>query len=81
MESFHNEGLVHGDLHEPNMICSGENIVLLDLDWGGQAREALYPCASLNPELTDGQESIDQEIMKDNDIQILENTLKQLQNV
>ena len=49
--------------------------MLLDFDWGGPVGEASYPCTWLNPELTDGRESVDQEIAKDNDIRILENTL------
>ncbi|KAH9175131.1 hypothetical protein EDB89DRAFT_1848079, partial [Lactarius sanguifluus] len=54
VKAFDDEDLVHGDLHEPNMICNGGDILLLDFDWGGQVGEASYPCAWLNPDLTDG---------------------------
>ena len=75
--SFHREELVHGDLRKPNMICSDENIMLLDFDWGGRVGKASYPRGWLNRELTDGRESADEEITKDDDIRILENTLAQ----
>ncbi|KAH8979285.1 hypothetical protein EDB86DRAFT_2814747 [Lactarius hatsudake] len=78
VQAFHDEDLVHSDLWKPNMICNGEDILLLDFDWGGQVGEALYPCAWLNPDLTDGQESISLGIIKDDDIRILQNTLATL---
>ncbi|KAI9449640.1 hypothetical protein BJY52DRAFT_1192413 [Lactarius psammicola] len=78
VESFHAEDLVHGDLRQPNMIiCGKENIMLVDFDWGGRVGEALYPRSWLNPELTDGRESVDQEITKDDDNRILRKTLAQ----
>jgi tRNA A-37 threonylcarbamoyl transferase component Bud32 len=32
MQSFHDEGLVHGDLREPNILCDGENVMSIDFD-------------------------------------------------
>ncbi|KAI9449631.1 hypothetical protein BJY52DRAFT_1192401 [Lactarius psammicola] len=78
VQSFHEANLVHGDLREPNMICSGETIMLVDFDWGGRAGEVSYPHARLNPELTNGRESVDGKIMKDDDDRILDNTLARL---
>ncbi|KAH8977111.1 hypothetical protein EDB86DRAFT_2863378 [Lactarius hatsudake] len=75
VQAFHDEDLVHGDLRKPNMICNEEDIFLLDFDWGGQVGEASYPCAWLNPDLTDGREDIGLGITKDDDIRILRNTL------
>ncbi|KAH9160464.1 hypothetical protein EDB89DRAFT_2166122, partial [Lactarius sanguifluus] len=78
VQAFHDEDLVHGDLREPNMICDGEDILLLDFDWGGRVGEASYPCACLNSDLTDGREGISLGITKDDDIRVLQNTLAKL---
>ena len=81
VKSFHDKGLVHGDLREPNIICDGEQVMLIDFDWGGAAGEASYPRANLNPELIDGRASTDVEITKGDDIRVLENTITKLCNV
>ncbi|KAI9448414.1 hypothetical protein H4582DRAFT_1802901, partial [Lactarius indigo] len=77
VRSFHNQGLVHGDLRQPNMICRGERIMLIDFDWGGRLGEASYPHAQLNPQLTTGRQSVDEEITKDDDNRILQQTLQE----
>jgi hypothetical protein len=78
VKSFHDNGLVHGDLREPNLICDGDKIMLVDFDWGGEDGKTSYPCGNLNPGLTDGRASTDGEITKDDDIRILGNTLRNL---
>jgi RIO1 family len=80
MQSIHDHGLVHGDLREPNMLCDGEKVILVDFDWGGKVGEAYYPTARLCPELMDGRHSTDPKITKDDDRRVLENTLKELKN-
>ncbi|KAH9065107.1 hypothetical protein EDB83DRAFT_2291675 [Lactarius deliciosus] len=76
VDSFHDEGLVHGDLRQPNMICNGEKIMLIDFDWGGRVGETSYPHAQLNPQLTTGRQSVDGEITKDDDDRILQQTIR-----
>ena len=78
MNSFHENGLVHGDLREPNLICDGNKIMIVDFDWGGQAGMTSYPCGNLNPELTDGRTSDDGKITIADDIRTLGNTLGNL---
>ncbi|KAH9007210.1 hypothetical protein EDB86DRAFT_3069881 [Lactarius hatsudake] len=76
VRSFHDQGLVHGDLRQPNMICRGERIMLIDFDWGGRLGVASYPHAQLNPQLTIGRQSVDGEITKDDDDRILQQTIQ-----
>ncbi|KAI0252130.1 hypothetical protein BJV78DRAFT_1352562 [Lactifluus subvellereus] len=78
MQSFHDQGLVHGDLREPNMLCDGEKVMLIDFDWGGKVGEVYYSSARLCPELTDGRRGTDPKITKDDDRRVLQNTLKEL---
>ncbi|KAI9510354.1 hypothetical protein F5148DRAFT_1166497 [Russula earlei] len=33
MESLHSDGLVHGDLRDPDVVCE-EEMMALDFDWG-----------------------------------------------
>ncbi|KAH8999519.1 hypothetical protein EDB92DRAFT_1941159 [Lactarius akahatsu] len=77
VDSFHEQGLVHGDLRQPNMICHGERIMLIDFDWGGRVGEASYPHARLNPQLTIGRQSVGGEITKNDDDRILQQTLQE----
>jgi RIO1 family len=78
MQSFHDHGLVHGDLREPNILCDREKVVLIDFDWGGNVGEVSYPTARLCPELMDGRHGTDPKITKVDDRRVLENTLKGL---
>lgn len=80
VQSFHDEGLVHGDLRESNILCDGETVMLIDFDWGGAVGEASYPFVRLSSELTSGQDSIDRKITKDDDRRVLHNTLEQLES-
>jgi hypothetical protein len=45
VQSFHNEGLVRGDLQEPYILCDGEKVMLIVFDWVGVVGEAYYPHA------------------------------------
>ncbi|KAH9007237.1 hypothetical protein EDB86DRAFT_68464 [Lactarius hatsudake] len=76
VDSFHDQGLVHGDLRQPNMICNGERIMLIDFDWGGRVGETSYPHARLHPQLTIGRQSVGGEITKIDDDRILQQTLQ-----
>jgi len=73
--------LVHGDLREPNILCVGEKVMLIDFDWGGRVGEAYYPTALLTYELTDGRFNTNPKITKDDDLRVLANTLGRLENV
>ena len=81
MQDFHDKGLVHGDLREPNILCNGEKVMLIDFDWGGKVGEACYPHARLCSELIDGRDSTDRWIMKGDDERVLQNTLEGLKMV
>ena len=81
VDSFHNEGFVHGDLREPNILCEGDQVMLIDFDWGGKVGEACYPSAQLCSELVDRRVSLGSEIMKADDIRVLGNTIKKLKEV
>ncbi|KAH9007198.1 hypothetical protein EDB86DRAFT_64410 [Lactarius hatsudake] len=76
VDSFHDQGLVHGDLRQPNMICHGKRIMLIDFDWGGRVGEASYPPVWLNPLLTIGRQSVDREITTNDDDRILQQTIQ-----
>ncbi|KAI9455722.1 hypothetical protein HD554DRAFT_264198 [Boletus coccyginus] len=77
--SFHGEGLVHGDLRSPNIVCNDQGVVVIDFDWGGKLGEASYPISQLNPDLTEGRDSTDLKITKEDDIRVLNKTLKYLE--
>jgi Ser/Thr protein kinase RdoA (MazF antagonist) len=79
IKSFHDNGLIHGDLHEPNILCSGGEVMLIDFDGGGKVEEAYYPTAQLCLELTNGRDGDNPKITKADDTRVLGNTLKELQ--
>ncbi|KAI6098355.1 hypothetical protein EDD17DRAFT_226114 [Pisolithus thermaeus] len=39
VEFFHAEGLVHGDLRYPNIICDQDRVMLIGFKWGGKEGE------------------------------------------
>jgi hypothetical protein len=49
VNSFHKQGLVHGDLRDTNFLVREESkalkIKLVDFDWGGKEGETKYPSA------------------------------------
>ncbi|KAF9003645.1 hypothetical protein BDQ17DRAFT_1409037 [Cyathus striatus] len=76
---FHNQGFVHGDLRDANIISGHDGRVqLVDFDWGGKDGEVSYPVFRLNPELTEGRTSQDLIIRMADDIRILDRTLEKL---
>jgi hypothetical protein len=81
MQSFHDEGLVHGDLREPNILCDGEKMMLIDFDWGGQVGKACYPRARLCHDLMEGRDGTSPQITKGDDRRVLRNTLEELKNI
>ncbi|KAH0830118.1 hypothetical protein J3R83DRAFT_1456 [Lanmaoa asiatica] len=76
VQSFHDQNLVHGDLRGPNIICDGNRIMIIDFDWAGTMGEVSYPICQLNPDLTDGRDSLDRKITKADDLRVLDRTLK-----
>jgi serine/threonine protein kinase len=79
VQSFHDNGFVHGDLHNPNIICDDRgNLFLIDFDWGGKEGEAFYPTAKLNEELLEGRTSVDLKITRSDDDRVLHKTLDKL---
>lgn len=75
--SFHSAGFVHGDLRDPNIICNGDRVLLIDFDWGGKAGQASYPSDihNLNPELLSGRSSVDTTITVSDDERVLKSTI------
>ena len=72
---FHDEGFVHGDLRDANILSGDDGCVkLVDFDWGGRDGEVSYPTPRLNRELVDGRSSEGLRIMKADDLRILNNT-------
>jgi len=78
VQAFHEMDLVHEDLREPNILCVGEKVMLIDFDWGGRVGEACYPAVTLTDELTDGRPNTNPKITKDDDLRVLGNTLRNL---
>ena len=73
---FHNEGFVHGDLRDANILSGDDGCVkLVDFDWGGRDGEVSYPTPRLNRELVDGRSSEGLRITKADDLRILGITL------
>lgn len=43
IQKLHADDLVFGDLREPNVLVSGQSVMLVDFDWCGKAGEARHP--------------------------------------
>ena len=54
------------------------NLMLVDFDWGGKGGQVFYPTPNLNDELLVGRASDNLKITKDDDIRVLNLTLKKL---
>ncbi|KAI0059776.1 hypothetical protein BV25DRAFT_1808501, partial [Artomyces pyxidatus] len=39
---LHGQGLVHGDVRLPDILCDGKTVQLVDFDWAGQEGEVRY---------------------------------------
>ena len=82
MQSFHAEGLVHGDLRNVNIICKDDgHLMLVDFDWGGKDGEVSYPLWMLNSELLKGRKSDNLRITKEDDEWVLKKTLENISSV
>ncbi|KAH9019801.1 hypothetical protein EDB84DRAFT_1516332 [Lactarius hengduanensis] len=78
VQSFHDEGLVHGDLRNANFIVPRDDpgrIVLIDFDLGGHVGAILYHTRFLNDELTGGMEMTSLAITKELDDRVLREAL------
>ncbi|KAI0296955.1 hypothetical protein B0F90DRAFT_1005890 [Multifurca ochricompacta] len=83
VDGFHEEGFVHGDLRDANLIVPKKNpeqIMLLDFDWGGEAKSGAvyYPTARLNADLMLGENPKHLEITVTRDNLALDNTLRKM---
>ncbi|KAI0296953.1 hypothetical protein B0F90DRAFT_1005618 [Multifurca ochricompacta] len=81
VDGFHEEGFVHGDLRDANLIVPKKNpkrIMLLNFDWGGDVKSGAvhYPAACRNSDLVDGYD-LEITVMRDN--LALDNTLRKLE--
>ncbi|KAF8554451.1 hypothetical protein OG21DRAFT_1484651 [Imleria badia] len=75
VNSFHDVGLVHGDLRSPNILCDGNKVMLVDFDWGGKQGEVSYPKCKLNRELENERNMTNLKITFADDRRVLEKTL------
>lgn len=58
VNEFHEEGLIHGDLRDANMISDEEYTpMLVDFDWGGMDGQVFYSTPNLNDKLLVGRAS------------------------
>lgn len=78
MVSFHEKDLVHSDLRDVNIICKNDSMMLVDFNWGGKEGDVSYPMLNLNAELLEGRVAGDLCIMKEDNRQVLKNTLARL---
>ena len=79
VKSFHQSGLVHGDLRDANIVCSSEGkLWLIDFDWGGKKGEVFYPTTFLHEELLRDRKSKSLGITASDDERVLEITLKKM---
>ncbi|KAF8999404.1 hypothetical protein BDQ17DRAFT_1500273 [Cyathus striatus] len=77
--NFHEQGYVHGDLRNVNIICGDDGCVkLIDFDWGGWEGEVSYPDICLDLELIEGRTSDDLKIRKWDNLHILNATLEKI---
>jgi serine/threonine protein kinase len=84
VNDFHDEGWVHGDLRDANLIVSDkepEQVMLVDFDWGGKDDDGpIYPTALVNDELTKRVHPGDPPLLitKEHDDNVLALTLRKL---
>ncbi|CAA7270365.1 unnamed protein product [Cyclocybe aegerita] len=79
VKSFHDSGFVHGDLHDPNIICDDKDrVLLIDFDWSGKEGQVSYLTPNLNEELLAGRTLGDLKITKGDNERVLQRTLDKL---
>lgn len=76
VDKFHSQNLVHGDLRNPNIICSSDRVAIIDYDWAGESGKTCYPPGQLNEELVAGRDSDDLTITIADDLRVLSRTLR-----
>lgn len=79
VQSFHDKGLVHGDLRNDNFIVPRDDparIVLVDFDWGGDVGTVSFPTRFLASESTGGMEMTSLAITKELDDRVLRAALE-----
>jgi serine/threonine protein kinase len=82
VKSFHENGFVHGDLRDPNIICDDKGgVFLVDFDWSGKEGEVFYPTPNLNEELLEGRATIGLKITRADGDRVLQKTLNKLNKV
>ena len=50
INTLHENGLVHGDLHAANILWRDGEVRFVDFDWAGEVGEARYP-GNMNPKI------------------------------
>lgn len=79
VQSFHDAGMVHGDLRDPNIICDDKGrLMLIDFEWAGKDGQVSYPTEDLTEELLKGRTRDDLTITKEDDIRVLKMVLDKL---
>jgi len=81
VHSFHQAGLVHGDLRLPNFIftkAEPRKMMLVDFDWGGQADEVFFPPGHLCSDLLVVDDRLDRPITIEHDLRVLARAFKEL---
>ena len=78
VNSFHDAGLVHGDLRAPNILCDGNKVMLIDFDWGGKQGEVFYPQGKLDVELENERDVTNLKISFSDDRRVLYKTLSRI---
>lgn len=71
VKGFHDEGWVHGDLRDVNILCTQDRFWLIDFDWGGKDGEVEYPTGNLALQLTSGRKAKDWKIRREDDLRAL----------
>jgi hypothetical protein len=84
VKDFHDEGWVHGDLRDANVMVDQKepaHVLLVDFDWGGNVNDGqvYYPTALVNEELVKPGDPDDLRITKEHDDRVLALTLDKLE--
>ncbi|KAF8426806.1 hypothetical protein L210DRAFT_3420544 [Boletus edulis BED1] len=79
---FHQAGYVHGDIRDTNIMVSepGDHLMIVDLDWGGNAGVARYPARVNFEEIERPLDARDGSLITKEHDHFMINTIKVLQN-